>query len=127
MREPRTTPKAAIRPRVKLWLSSDDVEGVFGGGRCHLLDAINREGSLRSAAETLGISYRKAWGDLRKSEIALGIRLVDRRRGGSDGGEMCLTEIGKLWLREYKRFQAKIEKTVAVEFRDWARKVGARP
>ena len=111
--------KPGICPGFKLWVAGPDGEGVFGGGKWRLLDAIDRTGSLRSAADALGISYRKAWGDLRKVEQALGVAFLERRRGGTDGGSMVLTETGKRWLREYARFQRSVEKAVEKAFDAW--------
>ena len=112
-----------IRPRFKVWLCNDAADGLFGGGKWRLLDAIHRTGSLRAAAESLGISYRKAWGDLRKAESGLGIKFLERRRGGSDGGETRLTETGERWLLEYGRFQKKVEQAVARAFDAWVERI----
>ncbi len=100
-------------PKLKLWLSSPEAEGIFGDGKWRLLKAIEEEGSLKAAAETLRMSYRKAWGDLRKAEETLGVALTDKRRGGSVGGKTVLTVGGKKWLSAYSRFRSDIEKTVA--------------
>lgn len=113
-----------IRPRFRLWLTGDDARGVFGAGKWQLLDAIDREGSLRAASASLGISYRKAWGELRKAEQRLGVKFVERRRGGSDGGEMRLTQTGKLWLKEFGRFQTEVKRAVDRAFRVWMKGTG---
>jgi len=105
-----------LRPRFKLWLSTEDSEGAFGDGKWRLLDAIGRRGSLRAAATELGISYRKAWGDLKKAERCLGIALIEKHRGGSGGGETTLTDAGKAWLRGYSDFRADVEKVVSSAF-----------
>lgn len=96
--------------RFKLWLNARDAEGVFGDGKWRLLAAIDAEGSLKAASETLHISYRKAWGDLKKAEDALDIALVERQRGGSIGGRTCLTDQGKRWVSAYTKFRSDIEK-----------------
>jgi molybdate transport system regulatory protein len=101
-----------LNARFKLWLNSGAVEGVFGDGKWRLLKAIEREGSLNSASRKLRISYRKAWGDLKKAEKALDIVLLERRRGGNMGGRTTLTPEGKKWLRAYTRFRRNIEKAV---------------
>lgn len=106
-------------PEFKLWLSCAKARSVFGLGKWRLLDAIRREGSLQAAAASVGISYRKAWGDLRTAEKALGIQFLERRRGGSDGGETRLTEAGLEWLREFERMHAKVEKFVKKAFAEW--------
>jgi molybdate transport system regulatory protein len=108
-----------IRARFKLWLSAGAQDGAFGGGKWRLFEAIERTGSLRAAADALEISYRKAWGDLRKAEKALNLQFLDRRRGGSDGGETRLTDMGRKWLAEYGRFQARVQKAVEKEFQTW--------
>ncbi len=111
--------KGAIRPGFNVWLRGADPKAVFGRGKWRLLEAIECEGSLRAAADALGISYRKAWGDLREAEAALGVMLLARRRGGSDGGRSTLTDAGRKWLREYRQFHARVEKAVARAFAAW--------
>ena len=121
MESPKPLPRD-IQPGLRLWLTLEG-QGVFGGGKWQVLDAIHRTGSLRAAAESLGISYRKAWGDLRKAERALGVLLIERHRGGSAGGESTLTPAGKKWWAEYARFQNEVEAGVARAFERWARRM----
>jgi len=101
-----------LKAKLKLWLSSKDVEGVFGDGKWRLLKAIDREGSLRQASERLHISYRKAWGDLKKAQDTLHIALVEKHRGGSMGGQTVLTEQGKRLVEAYTKFRGDIEKAL---------------
>ena len=101
-----------LRARFKLWLSSKDVEGVFGDGKWRLLKGINTEGSLRAASESLRISYRKAWGDLKKAQECLDITLIEKQRGGTVGGHTILTTEGKKWVQAYTRFRSDIERAV---------------
>ena len=105
-----------IKPRLKLWMSTDEAEGVFGDGKWRLLRAIQSCSSLSAAAENLGISYRKAWGDLKKAEEYLHVELVCRMRGGNHGGESRLTEAGVAWLDAYSRFREDVEKAVTSSF-----------
>ena len=46
-----------------------------------LLDAIQRTGSIKAAAEELGYSFRHIWNELNKWEEELGQPLVSRSRG----------------------------------------------
>jgi len=101
-----------LKARFKLWLSSKDAEGVFGDGKWRLLKAIETEGSLTGACELLGISYRKAWGDLKKAEECLNTALLDKHRGGNMGGRTALTEQGRKWVKAYTRFRHDVEKAV---------------
>ncbi len=107
----------ALVPKFKLWISTEYEEGVFGDGKFRLLKAIESSGSLRSAAETLGISYRKAWGDLKKAERILGVHLIETKRGGLSGGGTVLTESGRRWVRAFERFRNNLETTARKDFR----------
>ena len=102
-----------IKAKFKLWLSTKKAEGVFGDGKWRLLKAIESTGSLKAASTMLGISYRKAWGDLKKAEQHLGVKLVERERGGNKGGRTGLTKEGKKWVRAYGEFRKDIEGAVA--------------
>ena len=101
-----------LRARFKLWLSTGNIEGVFGDGKWRLLKALERTGSLTEASESLHISYRKAWGDLKKAQDALNLPLVEKHRGGINGGQTALTDQGKKWLKAYTGFRSDIEKAV---------------
>ncbi|MHC4916753.1 MAG: winged helix-turn-helix domain-containing protein [Planctomycetota bacterium] len=105
-----------LHPRFKLWISSEDAQGVFGDGKWRLLAAIERAGSLRAAAQELGISYRKAWGDLKKAEECLGITFIHKHRGGSKGGDTVLTDEGRKWVAAYSRFREDLEQAAEVSF-----------
>ena len=101
-----------LKAKFKLWLSTRDIEGVFGDGKWRLLKAIENTGSLTQASESLRISYRKAWGDLKKAQEALNKPLVEKHRGGIQRGQSVLTEQGKKWLKAYTGFHGDIEKAI---------------
>jgi molybdate transport system regulatory protein len=93
--------------RLHLWLETD--EGVFfGAGRAFLLQKIEEHGSLRKAAEDLGMSYRAAWGKIRKTEKVLGVKLIAQCRSKKEGHKLTeegllLKEKFSLWFREVER------------------------
>jgi molybdate transport system regulatory protein len=101
-----------LNARFKLWLNTADAQGVFGDGKWRLLKAIDTEGSLTAASELLGISYRKAWGDLKKAQESLNVPLVQKYRGGRLGGKSGLTDQGRKWVKAYTAFRGDIEKAV---------------
>jgi len=101
-----------LRAKFKLWLSMESVEGVFGDGKWRLLKSIEATGSLKAASRSLGISYRKAWGDLKKAQQCLGVDLLRKQRGGRMGGRTTLTDQGKRWVRAYTKFRSEVERTV---------------
>ncbi len=47
----------------------------------HLLNAVQKQGNLRAAANSCGYSYRKAWNRLKELESQLGLALVEMQRG----------------------------------------------
>ena len=96
-------------PHIKIWLSTAAGQNVIGGGRYRLLQVIDERGSLSAAAEHLGISYRKAWGDLKKAEKSIGKKLVIKNRGGSGGGTTVLTPEGINLLKAYQAFRSDVE------------------
>ena len=101
-----------LSAKFKLWVSTENSEGVFGDGKWRLLKAIEDKGSLKKAAEYLNISYRKAWGDLKKAEEGLGVKFIERTRGGQHGGKSILTTEGKNWIKAYSSFRQDIKKKV---------------
>jgi molybdate transport system regulatory protein len=94
-----------IAPGVKLFLTGGGSEGVFGDGKWRLLESVNEEGSIRKAAEKLGRGYRKAWGDIKRTESALGRRIVRKTRGGPSGGTTELTEFGRELLERWRSYR----------------------
>ncbi|MCK5272710.1 MAG: LysR family transcriptional regulator [Sedimentisphaerales bacterium] len=103
--------------KVKIWLVGADGKGFLGGGRFRLLREIHRQGSLRKAADALGISYRKAWGDVRAIERELGFDLLHRRRGGCGGGASELTDKGQKLLDAFGRILTEMETEAKKQFK----------
>jgi len=95
--------------RAKVWLEKDGVP-VLGDGRAELLEIIDEEGSIRKAAEKLGMSYRHAWGIIQKINRAWGEEVVHSTRGGQSGGKTMLTESGRTLLKEYRKKAAALDR-----------------
>ena len=97
-----------IRPRFKLWFVGEDGELVFGLGTMRLLVAIDRLGSVSAAARELGMSYRYALERIKVVEKRLGRTLVERTRGGKEGGGAKLTAFGYELLGDYKGMEGSL-------------------
>lgn len=92
-----------MKAKCKIWL--EEKGGVaFAEGRRMLLEAIDRLGSLNAAAKELGMSYRAAWGKIKATEKALGIKLLVVATGGKGGGGAALTPDAKELLLKYKKY-----------------------
>ena len=100
----------------KVWIEVDG-EVVAGDGKVHLLGLIDEMGSIQKAAETLGMSYRHAWGFLQKMEKRGGIKLVETQVGGREGGGARLTPQGKIFLRRYSAFREGLDEYIKDKFK----------
>jgi molybdate transport system regulatory protein len=90
-----------LKPNYKLWFEADG-EYIFGPGACAILTAVLEEGTLTKGAAKLGMSYRYAWGVIRKIEHKLGTRLIETYKGGRiGGGGARVTEQGLKFIRAY--------------------------
>jgi len=94
-----------------LWI---DIGGhnALGPGKVRLLEAIAAGKSLSAAAKQLRMSYRLAWKHLRLIEQSTGMAVVERRRGGLDGGGTDLTAQGKALLEAYHDFRREVQEYV---------------
>lgn len=101
-----------ISLKYKVWFSSANGEGIMGDGKWLLLKEVSEHGSLKAAADALDISYRKAWGDLKKIEKFLSFKLIEKHRGGANGGNTIITEQGKAWIKAYDLLHNEIEKNI---------------
>jgi len=101
--------------RLRLWLETDD--GMFfGSGRGMLLEAVDRFGSLKKAAEHLGMSYRAAWGKMRKTEKVLGVKLIEQHSGRKGGH--TLTPGGRLLMEKFQQWFEAVEATAVDKARE---------
>ena len=116
-------PRARIH--VKLWLDHEG-EMLLGAGRTELLRRIGELGSLKKAAESMGMSYRAAWGRIKRAEAALDMPLVSAAGARRDGFQLSpegkkLVEAFLLWQQDVRRYaleKAAILPLQVVESRD---------
>ncbi len=95
-------PGIMYRVRFRAWLERNG-RFIMGEGRAALLRMVAETGSLRGAASRLGISYRHAWGMLRKMSRAAGSPLTRGDSGGAGHGRTTLTSRGEEALLAYER------------------------
>ncbi|MDX1314670.1 MAG: LysR family transcriptional regulator [Eudoraea sp.] len=79
---------------------------VFGPGVYNLLKSIQKTGTLKEASKELGMSYRYAWGLIKKAESKLGESLIEASKGGRrGGGSSIITELGTQFIEDFERIQ----------------------
>ncbi len=101
-----------IRVNYKVSITSETGYELIGDSDWELLLKIQENASLKIAAEKVGISYRKAWGDLRKIENKLGFAIVEKNRGGESGGYTKLTAEGETLINAYKELNINFQNAV---------------
>jgi len=112
--------RSAPRPKnlgvkAKFWLTIGP-RTLFGDGKADLLEAVDRLGSLRSAAQSMGMSYRHAWGLLRELDIAAGFPFLEHSGIGSRS-KLRLTTEGRRFIHAYRRFRQPLSAAVEARFR----------
>jgi molybdate transport system regulatory protein len=96
---------------VEARLRAGDV--TFGAADAELLRSIGAHGSVRGAAEALGRSRARALNRVAALEEGFG-PLVERKRGGADGGGSRLTADAETLLARFDRLRATLSETAAV-------------
>jgi len=92
-----------------------DRQGVrFAEPDVALLRAIDEHGSINEAATALGRSYSRSQQRVVELEAAFGA-LVERRRGGPDGGGSSLTDTAGQLLAEFDRLETAVAGLTDVE------------
>jgi molybdate transport system regulatory protein len=94
----------------KVWL--DNKGKAFGEGPYELLQEIEKIGSLHQSAKKLGMSYRKAWMILQRSEKKLGFLLLERTVGGVAGGGSRITPSGRRLMKNYAKFRKEVKESL---------------
>jgi len=102
--------------KAKFWIENKG-EVVLGGGKTALLLAVDRFGSIQRAADELGMSYRHAWGVIKKIEQRAGIKIVDTKLGGKDGGGAQLTQQGKVFVDRVDSLLSDLNRMVGKRFK----------
>ena len=72
-------------------------------------------GSIRAAAISMGMSYRKAWLLIHEMQETFDGAVVTTAIGGTDGGGTQLTELGATLLKTYRRIEIRAARAVEVD------------
>ena len=93
-----------LKTRIRIIL---DEEIALGPGKTDLLEAIEKTGSISSAAKSLGLSYRRAWDMVDIMNRSFKEPLVLGTKGGKRGGGSTLTPMGKQLVLIYRKMEKK--------------------
>lgn len=102
-----------MRPRIRVFCGD---EIALGPGKCDLLALVAETGSIREAAERMGMSYMRAWTMIRTMNNCFKEPLVSSARGGKTHGGATLTPTGLAALQLYQQMEARAVNAVDTEW-----------
>jgi molybdate transport repressor ModE-like protein len=111
-RTPHRPPSLGVK--AKFWVTLGP-RTLFGDGKADLLESVDRLGSLRSAADSMRMSYRHAWGLLRELEKAAGFAFLEHS-GTGPRTKLRLTAKGRQFIDAYRRFREPLNEVVEARF-----------
>lgn len=91
-----------LKYRIRMTIYKEDV--CFGKGVSQLLKLVEEKGNLTSAYDEMKLSSSKGWKIVTQAEKDLGIKLLETKIGGADGGGSKLTDEGRDVLERYDNF-----------------------
>ncbi len=107
--------KRPAEVQAKIWIERGG-KVVLSDWRAELLQAIEKTGSLSGAAARMDVPYRTAWYKLKEAEEQLGLRLLETRSGGADGGGAALTPEARDILERFERVSGDVAALVQRRF-----------
>ena len=93
---------------LRFWIEKDG-KHLMGKGGYEILKAIKEHGSISKASKELGMSYRFVWNYIRRIENVLGGKVVISKKGGVEGGETHLTDLGLRLIEMFERYERLFE------------------
>lgn len=90
----------------KIWIEDDYQNLIFGGGKTQVLELIDETGSIKVAAQKVGMNYKKAWSHVKilQENVADELVIVNK---GSNGGT-TLTPKAKELIESYKLLREEV-------------------
>ena len=114
-----------MKLQTKIYLLDEEGKKFMGIGVLWLLRAIEETGSLRQAAQTLSISYTKAYAMISALEAQLSLPVLERRKGGNSHAGASLTPFAREYLKTYDEFQHEIKELSVSPFSQFSDKVSS--
>ena len=107
---------ASVLPRLRVMCGRD---AALGPGRIQLLELVGETGSLRAAAERMGMAYMTAWMHVNALNRRFRSPVVVATRGGKTGGGAVLTEMGQQVVALYRRMEQASHAAIQEGFREF--------
>jgi len=93
--------------RLSIRIDFEPSGSALGPGMAQLLERVAELGSIRRAAASMGMSYRKAWLLIQEIQKTFDGAVVKTEAGGIAGGGTALTKLGEALLTIYRRVESR--------------------
>ena len=94
-----------------------DARRHLGHGKIRLLELIDAQGSISSAARAMGMSYRRAWLLTDEVNRMFAEPVFATKLGGKGGGKAQLTDFGRSLVDLYRRMERETERDFGSDIR----------
>lgn len=106
--------KADLKINGSLWVENGGVR-FFGPGPVELLERIAETGSIKQAAQQMGMSYKKAW-DLVNNLNTMGAQpFVITSTGGERGGGSAISEEARQMIAYHRQLRERFRQFLEQE------------
>ncbi len=102
--------------KLKIYFTDDTGTQFMGIGVYWLLLGIQKYGSIRKSASEMELSYVKAHSMLNNLEKHLGMKILERKKGGDNREGTVLTSAGIKLIDMYDEYQKKVKSFAEKEF-----------
>jgi molybdate transport system regulatory protein len=102
-------------PHLSIRIDFEPSGSALGPGMAQLLERVAETGSIRRAAASMDMSYRKAWLLIQELQKTFDGAVVTAEAGGVSGGGTQLTELGNGLLKIYRRVESRAADAVKVD------------
>jgi len=114
-RKPKPTTVKRISPRLRV-LYGEEI--ALGPGKADLLAVVAETGSIREAADRMGMSYMRAWKLIKTMNACFKEPLVEAVRGGREYGGTSLTKAGHQALKLYQQLTNDCLKATTIRWKE---------
>jgi len=102
-------------PHLSIRIDFEPSGSALGPGMAQLLERVAETGSIRRAAASMDMSYRKAWLLIQELQKTFDGAVVTAEAGGVSGGGTQLTELGNGLLKIYRRVESRAADAVKAD------------
>jgi molybdate transport system regulatory protein len=90
--------------RLTIRIDFDEARSL-GHGKIHLIELIDRHGSISAAARAMDMSYRRAWLLVDEVNQTFAEPVIESQTGGKGGGFAKLTVFGRALVHIYRTIE----------------------